>query len=906
MKSLIQKYDYETYFFNDIYDDELIKDKTRTWQTHLYHDILKGKAWYQNNRIINGDITDFMIRPHINRRFGFPANTYSLYLNTNIIPFYSERAFYDKYGFETVITSMDIIKDNKLFSKNLYFFLNGYYIHNVELITWKDKSILFIQESSDIKISDIENIINEDEGDNSWTLMLSSKSDYYLTTMTRMSLFSDNKIYLSNFTEKRIYNKPNKNNAWTLYITGMNDSYNIMTGTSATIQEDENGKYFLVNDKFKNYIYNNVWNVRCFVINEPDCDGCGIYVNTEESTPIFAIPYKKNPIPSQNLIIWEYDNETHRKLHPLVTFVDLKYPNIYNFENMLDASFLVMLFTNSKELVFDSNESVIIFDSSGEGDIHYDLFIEWVEPVTDISAFDSYIQDYMDCYQEDFTRQSINDELPELIQQYNPIEDLKIRSQDFYTSEYYDDYRAWKLSRIIELLKDNPKRYDELFHVLYYKAKKYLTRCYTPVEEPHIYQRSIMDNKDHCDNYDESVMLFHDPQSYIRVYNYTDEKKPVSLYIDGVFDLPKYVMQYDTQLFIYFPVSKLVNRPIQIDIDLIDEDIEFGSFSFLNSASSFALSELGINHRVALSDLIFYYDDGNYVDSSGLSITAEVNVYQIQYNGSDEVTTLVDLASETILADSEGDVIEPTDYDYIVLDVSTDHITVSGFNGKKKINLDDVSLMINKDCDDKSLYIRKSIHLATTDFYDQRVYTLTQEDNNQYVYHNFKGKPSKSRFRVFCDGRRISPNQYQVTFEGYDLDVTFDFLFDITGKLIIQYIGFDEELISEDTIREYKKSNSDIIYLASELNTPFDTLTHKVYINGYRIPDSRIKVVGQSNMLLIDNTDTEHTFTDNSVLSIYGQSHDKDVFGYDQDSQFLDKLSIKNDTFRNYLITKYS
>ena len=112
---MVVKNDYSRYFFNNLYDDEIITNKLADYQNNMYDPILRGKSWIQNNRIINGDITDIQVNSELNDRFGIPKNTYSIFLNINIVPYYSEKDFYFKYGYETPISTSQIMEDDKIF-----------------------------------------------------------------------------------------------------------------------------------------------------------------------------------------------------------------------------------------------------------------------------------------------------------------------------------------------------------------------------------------------------------------------------------------------------------------------------------------------------------------------------------------------------------------------------------------------------------------------------------------------------------------------------------------------------------------------------------------------------------------------------------------------------------------------
>lgn len=908
---MIEKHDYEKYFFNDLYDDKEIRDKIMSLQTHLYNDILNGKEWLQNNKVINGDIYDLRINKELNLRFNLPSNTYSLSLNMNIIPSYLEKKFFEKYGYGSLISSMDIIKDNEVFPKNFYFYINGYYIHNIKISILEDRCILFIPESHDLLLDDLNNIIDQPNSDDLWTILLSSKSDYYMTTLTRASLFTDNKIYLSKLSEYKKYNKPSKSNCWTMYITACNTSYNLMMATNVILDKDANGEFFLVPQEFKNTIKERAGTVRCLIINEPDCNGSGIYVNTSETDPVFEIPFKKNPIPIRNLLVWEYDSSSKRKLNPLTVVADIYYPNIYDFSNMISEAYFERLYSSSKELIIDSDGNPIIFKSNNSSFGNYDLYIEWIEPMEDVSEYDSYIQEYIECYKNDYVSMFANNTLPQLIMNYKPISSFKVGAMDYFSSIYKGDYRAWRLDKFIDLLKDNPKRFNIFYNIIYYKSKRFTSKTYTYEDNPHIYGRSILDNKTHCDDPERCIIFLNEePHSFIRVYDFHDNQKPVSMYINGILYMPTYILKYGSIFYIYFPSYKIDHREsIQIEIEEFDNPIEEYYFRFIKSDTIIDLEDLKFKRKVALTNILFFnYSTGEYISKDDLNINAQIAIQAIQYIGTDKIDTIENLYTEIILADKNTKVIEPTDYDYIVLGSSEEEYEIINKDSNKDINLDNISISIKNFSIAKDKLLRNRIGIATTDFYDQRIFTVDQNYistfGNTYTYKNFKGKPSLERFRIFENGLRVNPSNYTMEFNGYNKDVLITFISLNQSNYIIQYIGYDEECLYNDTISNLKTTNDDIIYLSNILSEPFNIINHRIYIDGYRISNSQIKVI-EGNMIMIETSEIEYKFNNDSIIMIFGQRHDDNPYEYSTNLQFNDQLAISDSTFRNYLIDKY-
>ena len=120
---MIKKDDYELYFLNDSYDDEIISDAICSFRNRLYYDILSGKKYIQNNTLRNGDLNDVVIDKKLNRKYGMPDDSYSLHLNIPIIQFYSTQEFITNYEYDKPISLSTIIKDNETFTKNIFFYI---------------------------------------------------------------------------------------------------------------------------------------------------------------------------------------------------------------------------------------------------------------------------------------------------------------------------------------------------------------------------------------------------------------------------------------------------------------------------------------------------------------------------------------------------------------------------------------------------------------------------------------------------------------------------------------------------------------------------------------------------------------------------------------------------------------
>lgn len=930
---MVAKNDYSRYFFNSLYDDELISNKIADYQNHMYDPILRGKSWIQNNRIINGDITDIQVNQELNLRYGMPMDTFSIFLNINIVPFYSEKEFYFRYGYEKPITTSQIMDDDKTFSKYMYFFMSGYLIHDVEIVVIKGgHTIIFIHptegdKTGKIHKKDLNEIMTGDDEDGLWTIMFSTRSDVYKVKQQRSTLFTDNKIYLKHIPVYKKYNKPNKNNCYTLYITSFASSYNIMSACSVTVGKDEKGEYFLVPKEFKDYIYKRTNLMFCMIFNEPDCSGSGIYVDTKGDKPIFQIPYKKNPIPIKNILIWQYDSENHRKIHPLEVDVSIKYPNIYDFSRMIEASYYTYLCDKSKAFIVDKNDKYIILRGENE-DPNYDLYIEWIEPKEDCMLFNSYIQDYIDYY-PNYCDQVVNDTLPkEFTTNFDPITPIGLGAFDYYKSKYYGDYRAWRLSVLSKILHNNPKKYDLFYHEIYTNIRNYLTRCYTYKDQKDIYDRSIDNNYDQCINDKESRISFDTPHTYLHIQDNQTDLKPMNVFIGGKLSALTFAMKRGNTTYAYIDRTYIEDhQSIQLDLEIINKSIETAWLTLNNSGVDLASLNFRENH--SLSNLILFDEDGNYISKEDFTFQAQMVEEEFSYTNKSE--NLDSAYNEEIdFYTRDGELFVPAGSDGLIVQKHKISIDIKVPESSKDTKFNN---MILKPKSGK--YNGNKIGISTTDFCRRRTFFFVDDlsevqfydkYDNEFLtssleifivqpdettgyqssytteFKNFRGKPSLDRIKVYADGKIVSPKRYEVVFEGYNKNAVFHFHEDLMGqKIDIHYFGYDDELIYDGEISPLLKTDAFVLFLRDIIETPYDKYVYKIFIDGYRISDDKITMLGQSNMLYINSL-----INSSSNIMIYRQKMDDEIYGYTKDTQFLDITAQNDPNFLKFLIDKYT
>ena len=772
---MVEKNDYLSYFLNDLYDDEIINAKFHGFQNRLYHSILKGKSTIQGNRIINGDVFDIKRNEGLNKKYGLPDKSCSLHLNFCLIPFYSQNEFIEKYGFETVFSSLNILTDDTIFPSNIEFFINEAYIYEIKIVVRENETILFIptsETSGTITINSMEEILNN-SGMGMWTIRIKPKSDYYFAYAARVNIFTGTKIYLNSLTNSKLYNTETKSDYWTLYMSFDPESVNLMTATTVTLHEDEKGNtYFEVPENFKNFIYNHINMIKCFIVNECDCCGNGIYKVSNDTNPIFQIPYKKNPIPLNNIIVWEYDTETNRKIHPLETLAIITYPNIYDFSGMFESFYFWELYDNSKRLVVDSDLNSIVLVGNYDLGSRYDLYLEWVEPMNSISAFDTPIQDYMDFYNigniNGYMTMKLNKTAHPIVLNYEPIDSQCFTSEDYFKSEFHGDYRAWRLHHFINILNDNPNRFDEYFHRMYDKTKCFITRSYTYKSHHHIYERSILTNRDHVNDATDEVLTFSEPTTYMRFHDANDTKKYCNLFINGILRSITHVTKYGHTLYIYFPTSYIANHEtIHIDVNLSRDPSEMESEVFYLGKEKpiFDFEDASFKRKNCISNLLIteYTTNRPVKFGKDFELELKVDLIRLKYDGIDKIDTISGLDSDVDLYESTLELFVPVGHDAFVLDKSDIHVTIPPINNIdtfsfKKINLENLVI--------KRTTAENRYRITTTDFYYKWEITLTEDiiytnsvfyiKKIPYIMDDFKDSEAPHKFACYINGKRVN------------------------------------------------------------------------------------------------------------------------------------------------------
>lgn len=849
---MISKEDnYKLYLFNNLYNDEIISSKISDFRTTLYREIVDGKRYLEQNNVMTGPISDVKIRHVLNKEYDMPENSYSLIGSSDMLPFYHIQSISNVEPNGIVISFQDILENKVKFEKNLYLFLGDYCIMNVTMVISKEMIIYFIPNEPSSQYETITDII---QNTTEWNLMWKNKCNMYAGITQRHLLFEGNRIYLSSLTKKAMFHTIPQN-SWTLYIS--RGDLDITQATHLEYIENDGNPYFLVSDKFINNVYYTLNLVKYWIVNDHDGTGAGYYTFSEE-LPIFQIPFKENPIPSQNIMVWKYDVESDCLLHPIKHNIPMQYPNIYDFSELRSYG---------------------------------SIFIELLEPTNDVCNFYSYIHSYYECYGNQYVSMLVNETADPKIVSYNPDKLYEFTPDDYMKSMFRGDLRAWILDKIINIMTDVPSFYDRLYHVIYQTIKMTNYISYTFDKDKEIYQKTYRTTADHCDNESEYITTFAEDMTVIHIYNPSCHKRHCSLFINGVYKSIPHVMYYCHDIFIYFPKRYIQNNEnIEIIIgayNYIDENISFDNY-IANEIIDF--SDYHVFDYHVLEDLYYVFDDGMIANENALNYLVSLKKLQITFTDNGEVDDLEFFSGDNIkLASVFGTLIKPTDYTYFILR-SEETFPINDIKGMmKQFKLDSFQVYI-----DDQVHSHHALTIRSTDFYETYSVTMAEGSENKIILSNFRGKHEKSRFHIYCDGLLISPSEYEIEFTPYyNHDVTIHI--DKKGEFLIEYIGYNEIVTYDGPISDVYKDG--ILYLDMFDSFPYNHLMSKIYIDGYFIHHNNLHYICQNNMLKVDGI----TITDESHLVILTQQMDSDPYQYNPSKLFLSDIAKTDQVYREYI-----
>jgi hypothetical protein len=687
------------------------------------------------------------------------------------------------------------------------------------------------------------------------------------------SLFVSGKmeIPISEFTNLISFYKDDLVNAWDLSISSDRDNQNLFKTSPVILSKETNGDIVInISQNFYNYIKANTENCICYLINDYHKDGGILYTPSDQnSSPVFQIPFTGSPVVPKNILTWKYDSTNDVKNGIVSTTITQLYPNIYDFRSSNFSQY-----TNTN------------------------LYIEWYNSEKANGKFDNNIKKYMDYKGSSFITESINGTLPAAITNYSPLNNFQYEVNNFLASPDYPNLRQYKKSKLISILADNPIRYKELMKYLNYSNKNEVTVYANKTLNADIFSRSVLNNHAQITNTANQV-TFSSACTYIKCENSNNQSRAYYMYIDGKRVLPTNVSSENGYDYIYIDKSKLTDTSeITIDsmLDSYNNKVITGEIKIRDINSKVQFPNAAEFKNISGNNLVFFdsttkeYIDPSYfsywLNALAMKINYDNHDYGIQYGSQEYVYLMTSLneffhtlQDEQVVLYSQAQVIAFNDL----------------FN--KKINASDTYLSTTN-----TQIVNKDITISTANTY--RTESVADLNQVQTIsFNNFTGKADTSNFKVYIDGKLASPDQYQYTAPTKYGDAA---AFTITkykhdaGAIpaIIDYIpSSDTELYNGIPSLSLCDSNN-VLHLETITTHPFDINTAKIFINGERVPISKIHDIGGNDMIYIDG------YTNTNNLTIYIPKSDTDCYDYSswKNKSIINQIAKTDLAFESYLI----
>ena len=525
--------------FNDTADKKYFIPDTMEMLNGLYHRALESQDTSCNIDRFNGSMSDFVRDQSINTKYGLSYNSYTLELPLYNINFFSTLKM--KRLNPRIYTMDDVCKMQDLFEQRILFFIDGRYFSRLKIYADAKRALLIIDaDDNSITLANIKSMIHDGY---EWTLMTvpftssrkyngSGISLYQKYTVDPKKATTEGSLDMSLLTKVSGKAQADKNFWMVSYTT---DRYN--TGLKDYVfcnaVSDENGYRMKIPTELMNKLASSSF-VDIEVVSMPNIKGA-IMLGTGR---YFQIKLDINPIPPQNIILWEYfaDTNTYEYIHK--SHIALYYPNVYVISDVPDDA---------------------------------EIYATWCYSEESTMKFENPLEEYMK-YDGNYAGHIIGGELPEIVSNYIPyVSHFNERNYLQYAAQAtrWHEY-PYKFDTLRELIKNNPDRLKNVY-------EKYMDRtAYNWHANPHYTVKmdewGSYKDRIRTDNSQEislsGYVKFSGSYIFFTVDHEDDRVYPIDVWIDGVYYNAEYQFTENYRTYIYLPVNKIHEHSI-IDFEII-------------------------------------------------------------------------------------------------------------------------------------------------------------------------------------------------------------------------------------------------------------------------------------------------------------------------------------------------
>lgn len=540
---------------SSMYSDKLLTEFLPVVKNRAYSRYLEIQQNIFNTIIYKGALADFEENIEMTNVYKLPVGTRYFRLENFTLPIANKQKFIQTFGYYTKpIYLKDIMMNYDIFDRGFYLLINEMYFDQFCFIRDKYHNYFLVFPNSNSSGMST-TTFNRLKADGTFILWRETPSAVYSRSGTIAGMVSDG----SSSSKKRIsiprsgamtkLPLPKDNNSWNIFMTTNTTNYqtHLQTGTIGALHSiTATNIIFEVDAKFITKISEKNTSVKVVAVHKPNRKISYVYSASVAQEPVLYLNSEGNPIPGSNICAYEYDENTSCIGKPVFisNMVNPTYfPGIYDMTQYIDKE-------NPKSLLID------IVDYSKEitntpFDNHLKFFIEKV--ITP--------QEYVN-----FLLYQFSEYTP--ITTYNPI-NIHMDYIDFINSDMSDDLRAYKFSKLMELIRSDSYLYKEYVQFMDKLNYGWIFESGTPryfnfdldKQSAAIHDefkvssaRKVMDNSFIAIPKHDNTVFFSEPHSYIKVHCENPDAY-VRVFIGGMLVTPTLVDSYLNDIYVFIPIK---------------------------------------------------------------------------------------------------------------------------------------------------------------------------------------------------------------------------------------------------------------------------------------------------------------------------------------------------------------
>lgn len=747
-------YNNTMYFGSNIYDDEVVNKLLYELIGSSLDRNVKDQAIVDDHDVYTGLGSEFAISQRTNSLYGLAADALTLMIpNVEVVPERYKKRFIRKYGYNKPIHFETMLADGQLFNRVPHLYLcNGFLYYGLTIIVRMDQSIiLVVHQSGPQKISTSMITKFQSEGQRYQLIMERATTTYtYYGSVSSILVSGHDAIRvgsLRQLTDIMDLSEGSANyNSWNISFSTEIPNDPMLLATIPTSIGTISGA---TDFAFKYAAGTNTilrgcsGSMRILVEQKPNREAV--------FTPSAAIAPDINPLdldeasanPILSLQLYgehgdEYQPYTSKSIRFWTRTTVSKLPNAYAYLiNENDNSNIILKDTGGIYSIDTTNiPSINDLITNNTCPLYVDAQI-YQKSLTG-TLYDCPVTHSIEA-QLKGTDNPFGQELISTHYQRHsrvignvPYTSFQYDFEDFKESEFKDDIRAYKLSKLKMLLNSNPDNYKKLADVLYKKTCPVRTAYLSTTADklPFVKDTSFI-----ATSVRDDTLVFDKEQSYVILHSDIRywSKPYVSLYVNGVYIHPTYIGYRDFDIYVFFP--KVLNqtydgssnsfiptaaRDIVVDIyfksSVDPKDQARSELTFNSTGSPQLLFPNGIKRSTIASKNLIAYNSvtKEIINMSNFNFYTEITTSKVKIDDNEMTITHPTSIDVIYLITNDGEFFKTKDGNLIILSEETTQVPLENDTyatlGNKEMDTDNLYISLNN-----SNYIGTSITFMSSD-----------------------------------------------------------------------------------------------------------------------------------------------------------------------------------------------